>query len=307
MPPITYRTYVVSGNHIHWPPLPHPHKSNKPIALEAWMISCYHGWHLTAFVFYGRRVPLPLNAKHIQQPLGKLHNVLANPIQNLSASMDYPYFWALIHCPLFLFCKDKSGRMYSQPPCDCQLVSVCSSTTFPVHLHWMQKIRLDRVKLLLISVLSFFLFLFSLFLFSFFLSPHEITSFHGHFQFCACTHDTLNSAVEVVPLLLWTSSFDSSSQKEKYFLQLRQLFCYSFNDSDHHSTNSSSGDFDSALSIFLPFFFFFLLSLFAHLYGISATRRHLRHFFGSLYLPFVSDWHQACATASALWQFCQAL
>jgi hypothetical protein len=30
-------------------------------------------------------------------------------------------------------------------------------------------------------------------------------------------------------------------------------------------------------------FFLFLSSLFAYLYGITATRRHLRHFFGSLY------------------------
>jgi hypothetical protein len=106
------------------------------------------------------------------------------------------------------------------------------------------------------------------------------------FDFCACTQGTLNSAVEVVPVLLRSSNFDSSIQKEKQFLQLRQLFCCSFNGSDHHGTNSSSGDYDSALQIFL--LFLLLSSLFAHLYGISATRRHLRHFFGSSYLPFVS-------------------
>ncbi len=69
------------------------------------------------------------------------------------------------------------------------------------------------------------------------------------------------------------------------------FYWYSFNNSDHHGTNSSSRDYDSTLEIFLLFFFFFfffLLSLLAHLYGISATRRHLRHFFGSLYLLFVS-------------------
>jgi hypothetical protein len=81
--------------------------------------------------------------------------------------------------------------------------------TFLVHLHWMQKIRLDRVELLLISILSSYLFLFSLFLFSFFSyalrkSQHVTVIFN----FRACTHDTLNSAVKVVPVLLWTSIFD---------------------------------------------------------------------------------------------------
>jgi hypothetical protein len=34
------------------------------------------------------------------------------------------------------------------------------------------------------------------------------------------------------------------------------------------------------------FFLLFLLSLFAHLFGISATRRHLRHFFSTQTQPF---------------------
>jgi hypothetical protein len=113
-------------------------------------------------------------------------------------------------------------------------------------------------------------------------------------------HDTLKSAVEVVPVLLWNSNFDSSIQKEKQFLQLQQLFCCSFNDSDHHGTNNPSGEHDSALSIFLKKKInLFLLSLFAHLYGISATRRHLRHFFGSLYLPFVSGYHVIALKAAS--------
>jgi hypothetical protein len=39
-------------------------------------------------VLNGRRIPF-LTAEHIQQPLRVLHNVSANPIQDLSAPMDY--------------------------------------------------------------------------------------------------------------------------------------------------------------------------------------------------------------------------
>jgi hypothetical protein len=92
-PPVTYRMYIASGNHLHWAPSPHPHKSTKQIALEAFMISHNHGRHLTKFALNGCHVPLPLIAKCIQQPLGELHNVLTNPIQDLSTSMDYPYCW----------------------------------------------------------------------------------------------------------------------------------------------------------------------------------------------------------------------
>ncbi len=91
-----------------------------------------------------------------------------------------------------------------------------------------------------------FPFSFSLLLFSFF-----------SYRLVKSQHFKVFSAMEVVPVLLWTSSFDSSVQKEKQFLQLRQLFCQSFNDSDYDGINSSSGDYDSALSILLPFSFFF--------------------------------------------------
>ncbi len=99
MPPVTYHAYFASGNHLHWAPLPHPHKTTKPIALEAFNIPHNHGQHLIKFVLDGRRVPVPLIAKHIQQPLGELHSVLANPIQVLSTSMNYPYCWVSIIIP----------------------------------------------------------------------------------------------------------------------------------------------------------------------------------------------------------------
>ncbi len=75
------------------------------------------------------------------------------------------------------------------------------------------------------------------------------------FDFHACIHDTLNSAVEVVPILLWSSNFDSSIQKEKKIFNYDSCFAMRFNNSENHGTNSSSGDYDSALSIFLPLFF----------------------------------------------------
>ncbi len=140
-----------------------------------------------------------------------------------------------------------------------------------------------------------------------FLLPRAITSFHGHFLFlCIHSRHTQQCCESSTSTTLEFKHRFIRLKKEKQFLQLQQLFCYSFNDSDHHGINSSCHDYDSTSSLFLPFFLFsFLLSLFAHLYGISATRRHLRHFFGSLYLPFVFGWHHECATASALWWFCQ--
>ncbi len=77
--------------------MPHPNKSTKPNAVKACMMLFDHGWHLIELALVGRRVPSPLIAEHIQQQLGVLHNVITNPIQDLSTPMDYYYSWALIH------------------------------------------------------------------------------------------------------------------------------------------------------------------------------------------------------------------
>ncbi len=97
MPTITYRAYFTSGDHLQRASLPHPNKSTKLNAVKAFMILLDHGQHLLELVLDGCHVPLPLIVKHIQQPLGELHNVLANTIQDLSTPMGYHYFWASIH------------------------------------------------------------------------------------------------------------------------------------------------------------------------------------------------------------------
>ena len=47
-----------------------------------------HGLHLIELALDGHPIP-SLIAEHIQQPVGELHNVLLNPIQDLSTYMDY--------------------------------------------------------------------------------------------------------------------------------------------------------------------------------------------------------------------------
>ncbi len=60
-----------------------------------------------------------------------------------------------------------------------------------------------------------------------FLLPYVITTSHGSFWFRACTHDTLNSAMEVVPIILLSSKIWFIRSKENNF-QLWQLFCFAF-------------------------------------------------------------------------------
>jgi hypothetical protein len=67
------------------------------------------------FELDGRRILLPLITKRIQQPLGELHNDLANPIQDLSTSMDYPYCWVSIHRPLY-FLQGQGWKDVSTTP-----------------------------------------------------------------------------------------------------------------------------------------------------------------------------------------------
>jgi hypothetical protein len=59
MPPVTSRLYFVSGDHLNWAPLPHPHKSTKPSALEVFMIPLDHGQHLIELIVNEHCVPSP--------------------------------------------------------------------------------------------------------------------------------------------------------------------------------------------------------------------------------------------------------
>jgi hypothetical protein len=61
------------------------------------MILLDHGQHLVELALNGHCVPLHLIAEHIQQLSGELHNVLANPIQDLSTPTDYHYYWVSIN------------------------------------------------------------------------------------------------------------------------------------------------------------------------------------------------------------------
>ncbi len=138
-----------------------------------------------------------------------------------------------------------------------------------------------------------------------------ITTSHNCFWFCACTHDSLKSAVEVVPVLFLSWQYlpfgthlrakhDNLSHpfRQKTFFNYDSCFAVYFNNSHHHGTNRFSQDYDSALSIFL-LFSFFLLSLFAHLYGNVQLEDTCNTSVGLCTCHFVSGWHHACATASA--------